>query len=209
MKLLLAKTQDTRHKTQEETQDTRHKTQGVPVTCDMCHAPTKSLRLLVVGDGGLEMALKALCERLRLQVFDLRDHSDLSSIDYSSFSVIFAGVQTDMPAVYQAIDILAMPSLQEGLPMTLLEAMASGVPVVATPVGQIPEIVKDGETGFLVNPRDEEGLADVLQKIIDNREEKMEVLKNITDNARKLVEENHSSHAMAAKYLETYEWLAE
>ena len=120
-----------------------------------------------------------------------------------------------------------MPSLEEGLPITLLEAMASGVPVIATPVGQIPEIIKDGETGFLVQPEDVEGLTEILVKIIEYRGEKIErsketgqsglfsmiypllSLQKITDNAEELVREKYSARAMAEKYLETYEWLVE
>lgn len=187
-----------------------------------------SLKLLIVGDGALDDELKDLCRELNLSFTDLADvvSSPESRIPNP---VIFAGVQTDMPAVYNMLDILVMPSLEEGLPMVLLEAMSAGVPVVTTPVGQIPEIIKDGETGFLVEPRDVGGLVDVLTNILENgilKDEGLRIkdqekqnnlsfiphslsLTEIVSNARKLVEEKHSSQAMAKKYLETYEWLVE
>jgi len=133
-------------------------------------------------------------------------HSDLLDLEQlKDANVIFAGVQTDMLSVYAALDVLAMPSLEEGLPMALLEAMASSVPVVATPVGQISEIVKDGETGLLVDPKDVDALVSSLVKMTEGKEEGIEM----AQQAKKLVEEKHSSQAMAKKYLETYEWLAE
>lgn len=196
------------------------------------HFPSP-LKLLIIGDGLLEDSLKSFCRELELSFIDLNDDHNEPSISSSSPSVIFAGVQTDMPVVYSVIDIFAMPSLSEGLPMALLEAMVSEVPVIVTPVGQIPEIIKDGETGFLVEPRDVEGLTVVLERVMEHGRWKMESqkqeaengeaqrqnlssvscyplsLKEITDNARKLVEEDHSSQAMAKKYLEMYEWLVE
>ena len=168
------------------------------------------LKLLVVGDGALEDQLKSLCQDLKLSIIDLRESVDPSSILDAPSSVVFAGVQTDMPAVYQAIDILAMPSLEEGLPMALLEAMASGVPVVASSVGQIPKIIKDGETGFLVRPKDVEGLVSVLERIMENGGCHYPFsLQEVVKNAKRLVTEEYSAATMAKKYLEIYEWLVE
>lgn len=180
----------------------------------------EGIKVLVIGDGRLEGSLKVFCKELGLPVFDIRDfHDQVPSINYSPFSIIFTGVQTDMCSVYQILDLLVMPSLSEGLPMVLLEAMASGVPVVAASVGQIPKIIKDRETGFLVEPREVDGLVDVLGKIIEGGMVNSEQgtgktvnqfsLQNITKRARKLVQEKYSSLAMAKKYLEVYEWLAE
>src|SRR5690606_20518716 len=65
--------------------------------------------------------------------------------------------------------VFCLPSYNEGLPMSLLEAMASGLPVVTTPVGGIPEAVTDGREGYLVEPGDVGSLADKLRALIDNR----------------------------------------
>src|SRR5947199_3185738 len=81
-------------------------------------------------------------------------------------NVLLAGQQSDMPSVYAAMDIFVLPSLNEGLPMTILEAMAASRPVVATRVGAIPSVVKDGETGLLVNPGDVNGLRDALARLL-------------------------------------------
>lgn len=74
-------------------------------------------------------------------------------------SIILCGVRSDMKAIYGLIDFLVISSLREGLPYVLLEAMASRVPVVATSVGDIPLLIRDGETGYLVPPGDADSLA--------------------------------------------------
>lgn len=76
--------------------------------------------------------------------------------------VHFAGWQRDMPAVYAALDVLVLTSLNEGTPVTAIEALAAGVPVVATDVGGVADVVHDKETGLLVPP----GNADALVRSI-------------------------------------------
>ncbi|MEW5894152.1 MAG: glycosyltransferase [Candidatus Omnitrophota bacterium] len=127
-----------------------------------------NVKLLIVGGGPLEEELKRFCGEMKLAFSDCRDLNRLSLPD-DCCSAIFTGAQQDMSAVYGALDVLVMPSLEEGLPMTLLEAMEAGVPVVATPVGEIPKIIRDGETGFLVKVGDVDGLARILQRISEER----------------------------------------
>ncbi len=67
-------------------------------------------------------------------------------------------------------DGFVLSSRWEGLPYTIIEAMMAGLPVVATKVGGVPELVEDGVTGFLVPPKDPEALAQALQKLIDGPE---------------------------------------
>jgi glycosyltransferase involved in cell wall biosynthesis len=67
-----------------------------------------------------------------------------------------------------AFDVLAMPSFMEGFPLVIVEAMLAGIPVVASAVGGIPEIVVEGETGLLVPPNDVEALAQSLGRIADD-----------------------------------------
>jgi glycosyltransferase involved in cell wall biosynthesis len=65
-------------------------------------------------------------------------------------------------------DIFVLPSYNEGLPMAVLEALSAGLPVISTPVGGIPEVVREGENGFLIHPGDIAGLADRLETLIEN-----------------------------------------
>ena len=84
--------------------------------------------------------------------------------------VEFRGIVRDMNAVYREADILVLTSDWEGTPNVVLEAMASGLTVVARPIGGVPEIIKHGETGFLTDSNDEDALADsMLKLVIDSR----------------------------------------
>ena len=80
--------------------------------------------------------------------------------------IVWAGHRADVPAVMSALDVCVMASLKENLPMVVLEAMAAGVPVVATAVGGIPECVAPGETGLLVRPGDSDSLAQALIELL-------------------------------------------
>ena len=81
--------------------------------------------------------------------------------------MIFAGYRTDVAAVLDAADVLVHPSRDDAFPTALLEAMAAGVPSVATAVGGIPEAVAEGETGFLIPaPPRAEDLADALEPLL-------------------------------------------
>jgi glycosyltransferase involved in cell wall biosynthesis len=78
----------------------------------------------------------------------------------------FLGWQRDMSTLYKRWDIFAMPSLTEAFPMAALEAMAQSLPIVATRVGGLPELVEDGRTGYVVPPTDPEALANRLRTLI-------------------------------------------
>jgi glycosyltransferase involved in cell wall biosynthesis len=81
--------------------------------------------------------------------------------------VIFTGFRTDVARMLPEIDISVLPSLSEGLSNSLLEAMAAGVPVIATKVGGTPELVEDGATGLLVPPRDSAALGQAMTLLLD------------------------------------------
>lgn len=107
-------------------------------------------RLRVAGTGGLRKSLEERCLRLGI-----------------SEQTEFLGHVQDMPAFYRTIDIYALPSVStEGLPLGVLEAMASGIPVVATTVGGTPEAVRDGTDGLLVPPRDVGALTGALRRLL-------------------------------------------
>jgi glycosyltransferase involved in cell wall biosynthesis len=80
------------------------------------------------------------------------------------------GQRSDIPQILEASDVFVLSSRWEGLPYTIIEAMMAGLPVVATKVGGVPELVENGVTGFLVPPKDPETLAQALQKLIEDPE---------------------------------------
>lgn len=94
----------------------------------------------------------------------------------------------DMRPIYDEADILVLTSDFEGTPNVVLEAMASGLPVVGTRVGGVPEVVRHGETGYLVELDDNEQIADTLLTLIDSIQLRAET----GSRARKYVEDNHS-----------------
>jgi L-malate glycosyltransferase len=83
---------------------------------------------------------------------------------------LFTGPRLDVPEILSDVAVSVLPSFSEGLSNTLLESMAAGVPVVATNVGGNPEVVEQGETGFLVPPRDPASLARAIGRLLENRE---------------------------------------
>jgi glycosyltransferase involved in cell wall biosynthesis len=106
------------------------------------------LHVLAVGQGQLEAEVRALHRELRLG-----DRCRL------------LGYRTDVKDLMAAADLFVLASAFEGLPVSIMEAMASGLPVVATAVGGVPEAVVDGETGLLVPPRDASALAGALLRL--------------------------------------------
>ena len=108
--------------------------------------------------------------------------------------VQFRGGVSDMRSVYHEAAVCVLTSEFEGTPNVLLEAMASGLPVVATRVGGVPEIVRHGQTGFLYEPDDLEGIAAALAELVKNS-----VLRSkMGQCARAYVEQNHSRERLPA-----------
>ena len=109
----------------------------------------EEIKGLIVGEGTLLGALQK-----RVKVAGLEHH------------VLFTGFRSDLPALYQAMDIFVMTSLREGFPLTILEAMAAGVPVIATAVGGVKECIEDGEDGLLIPPGDSTALAGAISRVL-------------------------------------------
>lgn len=82
----------------------------------------------------------------------------------------FLGLRQDIPRILSVLDVFVLPSLSEGLSMAILEAMVAGKPVIATDVGGNPELVEDGETGYLVPSQNSQALADRLITVLTNRQ---------------------------------------
>jgi len=109
-------------------------------------------RLLLLGRGPEEPRLRALAAALGI-----------------SARVRFEGEQPDVAPYLSQMDVYVQPSVAEGMPNSVLEAMAAGLPVVATAVGGTPEVVLDGQTGLLVAPGDPSALADALLSLLADR----------------------------------------
>ncbi len=116
-------------------------------------------------------------------------------------NVVFTGARNDMPGVYASFDMLVLPSFEEAMPMCVIEGMAAGKPVIATPVGAIPELVLPGTTGSLVEPGDAYGLATAILKLLANPEK----ARQLGENAALHVQRNFSADAMAQKYIDLYQ----
>lgn len=123
--------------------------------------------------------------------------SDLGVADH----VVFTGARDDMPAVYASLDVVVLPSLVESMPMSLLEAMAAGRPVIATRVGAIPTVITSGQTGLLVEPGDGEALAAAICELLADRESAT----RIGENGRAHVTAQFSARSMAQKYVAEYQ----
>lgn len=107
-------------------------------------------RLLIIGDGPLRPELEEYA-------------SELGMLD--TLSAIFTGTRNDIARLLDAMDVFVLPSHKEALPIAVLEAMSMCLPVVATRVGGVPEVVRDGSTGLLVAPGDRVALRDALARL--------------------------------------------
>jgi len=90
-------------------------------------------------------------------------------------SIIWTGSCDEVHKVLSAVDLFVLPSLEESLPLTILEAMAAGLPVVSTTVGGIPECVDDGVTGTLVPPADSRALAEAILRLVASPESRRQM----------------------------------
>jgi len=108
----------------------------------------------------------------------------------------------ELPNYLNNIKLIVFPSFTEGLPNLLLEAMACGTIVVATSVGGIPDVIKDGETGFLLENNSPECIAETALKILHMPDDKLE---KVSDNARALVEEKFTFEAAVERWSEIME----
>ncbi len=123
---------------------------------------------LIVGDGVIRSKIENLIEKISMED-----------------KIILLGWRRDIPEILSCIDILVLTSLWEGLPRVFPQAMASGIPVVATEVDGAPEAIKNGVTGFLLQPRDIKGMAERIIYLIRNPDRAREM----GEEGRKLVGE--------------------
>jgi glycosyltransferase involved in cell wall biosynthesis len=142
---------------------------------------------LMVGEGPLREEIEDRAKELEL-----------------SENLLLLGWRNDVAAIIACVDVVVLSSLWEGLPYALLEAMASGKPVVATAVNGCKELVRDGQTGLLVPPADSRALADAVLTLLDSGEMALEMGRR----ARQVVGKDFSLENMVGRVDELYERLA-
>jgi len=103
------------------------------------------------------------------------------------------------------MDIFVLPSIQEGLGLSAMEAMASGKPVIGSNVGGVYSLIKDGQTGLLVPPKDSMALSAAILRLLDDKE----LILKMVDSAKKLIKEKFSIEQMAKKVELLYKETAE
>jgi glycosyltransferase involved in cell wall biosynthesis len=118
--------------------------------------------------------------------------------------VHFLGTRSDVPDLLRALDVFVLPSYSEGLSLALLEAMAGGLPVIATAVGGTPEVVSDGVTGLLIPPQDAGALTAALQRLLADPA----LAARLGANARREVQEKFSLERLGREINEIYGELA-
>ena len=156
----------------------------------LARLPTQNYRCLLVGDGPQRQSVEHLAEELnlgdRVKFMGARDHDEIAQI-------------------LQLADIFVLPSLWEGMPMAIMEAMAAGLPVIATDVGGTGELVVQGETGLLVRAGDVVGLAREIARLLDDPE----LRRHLGARGRERITREFSLDKTVREYEALYEELAE
>jgi glycosyltransferase involved in cell wall biosynthesis len=145
----------------------------------LAHLPT-NIKLLIIGDGPLRAQLEQLVKVEKV-------------ID----QVLFLGQKEykTLPKYLKVSDIFIRPSLSEGMGNSFIEAMAAGLPIIATPVGGIPDFLIHEQTGLFCLVKDPESIAREVQKLINNRE----LRDRVVSNARKIVKEKYDWSLIAQR----------
>lgn len=153
----------------------------------LLHLP-KDVKLLILGAGPLETELKHQCLRLGLNYMDEPPMNDCNRVHFLGYVP-----HSDMPKYLAVSDVFVRPSITEGLGNSFLEAMAAGVPVVATSVGGIPDFLKDWETGLFCQVRNPKSIAEKVQSYLNDKT----LRANIVKRARALVSERYNWQKVA------------
>jgi glycosyltransferase involved in cell wall biosynthesis len=140
-------------------------------------------RLVVVGDGPERANLEATAASLGIAA-----------------RVIFTGQVKNVEVYYAAADVLVNPSHSEGSPYVLLEAMAAGLPIVATAVGGVPEMIENNETALLVPASDPQAMAEAIARLLNDEK----LAGQLAENASELVSSRLSPEAYVRSLAEVY-----
>jgi glycosyltransferase involved in cell wall biosynthesis len=141
------------------------------------------IEFIVAGEGHLRPELVSLCEKLAIEE---RFH--------------FPGFRNDSASLLKLMDIFVLSSLDEGLPIAMLEAMATGLPIVTTGVGAIPDVIKNDKNGMIMEKGDFKCLEEILLSLISDPEKR----KKLGGNAYETVREKYSNERMTERYLNVY-----
>ncbi len=146
-----------------------------------------NVKLLILGTGHLEGELKDQTSKLKLE----------ERVQFLGFIS-----HKEMPQYLHISDIFIRPSLSEGLGNSFLEAMAAGIPVIATPVGGIPDFLVEGETGLFCEVNNPHSIAQKVEKLIKDKESRDYIVKN----AREMVEKKYSWERVASEMKEIFNY---
>jgi glycosyltransferase involved in cell wall biosynthesis len=150
-------------------------------------ASNSNAHLVLVGAGALQGQLEAQAKNLGL-----------------ARQVHFLGLRTDVPDVLGAMDVFVLSSDYEGNPLSIMEAMASGLPIVSTAVGGVPDLFESGKEGLLVQPRNALGLAKSMVSLLRDREARQ----SLGTAAARRAREKFDVSTMVQAYETLYESLA-
>lgn len=125
---------------------------------------TKKVRFFIVGDGEMRQELEAFCSELSIPFNAFPDYKP------EGVPLTFCSWRNDIDAINAGLDIVILTSKNEGTPVSLIEAQASGTPVVSTNVGGVENVVDHGVTGLLAEPADESKMAENLMRLIESHE---------------------------------------
>ena len=142
-----------------------------------------NITLLIAGEGPLRELLELEAQLLGI-----------------SSNISFIGVRTDMPRILKMLDLYVLPSIWEGLPMAILEAMAAGCPIIATNVGGNATAIKHRTNGSLIHPKDPNALEQEIIYLLNNPK----MLKQYIENSRKVLKKQFSSTIMTNRYETLY-----
>ncbi|HEQ98434.1 MAG TPA: glycosyltransferase [candidate division Zixibacteria bacterium] len=145
-------------------------------------------RFLLVGEGTGELRKDA---EKQIESLGLMDN------------VLLLGFRTDVEDLLKVFDIFVLSSISEGLPLSIVEAMGAGLPIVATDVGGLPELVEKGRNGYLVPPRDPEKLAALLLELLGDDELRV----SMGRASREIAENKFSIDRMIGQYQDLYQEL--
>jgi sugar transferase (PEP-CTERM/EpsH1 system associated) len=167
--------------------------------------PVKNQRALIAALRDIRARRPDLAGRLRLVIAGegiLRAELESAAREYGVVQqVTFAGARSDMPEIMRSLDVFVLPSINEGISNTILEAMATGVPVVASRVGGNPEVVDNGVCGTLYDPAEPAALGDAIVRYLEDP-----ALRHAHGAAaRRRVVNEFSLDAMVTNYLAFYD----
>ncbi len=142
-----------------------------------------NVKFVIVGQGPQEKELKSLINKLQLER-----------------NVALTGQQNNIPYILKSSDIFVLPSNREAFGFVNLEAMISKLPVIATKVGGIPEIIQDQKNGILIKPQSPQEMSQAIIKLIENPN----LRSQLSTTGHKTVVENFNAQSMSKKYQEVY-----